>query len=153
MPVPDVIPIKHEPDFHADTIGTYQAGQFFASVTGAYPKDHVPGPDWQTQMRWYAVLHRFDPAGFHAGSEIWSAGRNQKDRRDATQRAQAKLTEWLTALPDRTYGDIAIRPFQLVVDEITFGLLIEKRRGRRTWAELHPQGLGFASPWDGLYST
>ncbi|MFI0404764.1 hypothetical protein [Actinomadura sp. 3N508] len=153
MAVPDVIPIKHEPEYRTDTIGRYRDGQFLASVSGAYPKGHEPGADWQTQIRWYAILHTFDAGGFHSGSEIWLAGTNKKDRRDAIERAEAKLQEWLHDLPERAYGDVAVRPFQVEVDEIVFGLVVERRRGRRNWAELYPEGLGFGPPWDGLYDT
>lgn len=153
MAVPDVIPIKHDPGYHTDTIGRCRDGQFFGSVTGVYPKDYKVGPDWQRQMRWYAVLHSFDVEGFHSGSKIWLAGTNRQGARDATQRAEAKLRQWLDDVPDRTYGDVAVRPFQVEVDEIVFGLVVERRRGRRNWAELYPQELGFGPPWDGLYST
>jgi hypothetical protein len=67
MPLPDVIPIAHEPDYRTETIGTYDGGQFFASVTAAYRQT-----DWNTrrhdEIRWYVVLHLFGRArATHSG--------------------------------------------------------------------------------------
>lgn len=77
----------------------------------------------------------------------------------------------LDGLPEREYGDIAIRPFQLMVDGVLFGLVVEHHdresgdgdgdgedgegegEGEDDWAELHPDQLGFYAPWDGLYDT
>ncbi|MBQ1011360.1 hypothetical protein KBX53_10460 [Micromonospora sp. M51] len=33
MAIPDLLPIAHEPDYRASTIGHYDKGQFFGSVT------------------------------------------------------------------------------------------------------------------------
>lgn len=73
----------------------------------------------------------------------------------------------LDGLPEREYGDIAIRPFQLTVDGVLFGLVVEHHdresgdgdgedgegESEDDWAELHPDQLGFYAPWDGLYDT
>ncbi len=55
MPLPDVIPIAHEPDYRTDSIGTYDGGQFFTSFTGAY-RD---GDEHRSELtRQYARLPR-----------------------------------------------------------------------------------------------
>lgn len=62
----------------------------------------------------------------------------------------------LDGLPRREYGDLAIHPFQLTVDGVTFGLVTERHaegKGEDDWAELYPDRLGFSAPWDGSYET
>ncbi len=151
MAIPDLIPIRHEPDYRTSTIGHYDKGLFFAWVTGAFPPGYSLGADWQSHQRWYAVLHRFDHDGRHDGSDIWCPGPGI--RRGPRERLEA----WLDALPGHTFCDIAIRPFQLVVDGIVFGLVAERHGeypdGEGDWAEFYPGRLGFSSPWDGSYST
>ncbi|MFB6818670.1 hypothetical protein ACFCV8_29430 [Streptomyces sp. NPDC056347] len=71
-------------------------------------------------------------------------------------RARARLADLLDGLPGRAYGDIAVRPFRLTVDGVLFGLVVEageEADGADDRAELHPDGLGFRAPWDGLYDT
>lgn len=165
MPVPQVIPIAHEPGYRTATIGKFNNGQFFASITWAYrdgynrswgsPDDH---------KRVYAVLHTFDTDGHHLDSNIWQGGtftdqirlRNSGGDDDPVTRAQAQLDRLLDALPGRAYTDIAIRPFQVVFDGVVFGLIVEQHDEEEledNWAELYPDGLGFHEPWDGLYDT
>lgn len=67
-------------------------------------------------------------------------------------RARVHLAKLLRSLPRRSYTDIAIRPFQLTVDGVLFGLLSGVDEGE-PWAELYPDRLGFAEPWDGSYDT
>ncbi|MER7770808.1 hypothetical protein [Kitasatospora sp. NPDC096140] len=154
MSVPELIPIRHEPEGRTRTIGCWRDGAFFASVTGP-----VDRPEW------YAVLHRFDSAGQHLDSAIRSAGTGPEARR--------LLEEWLDALPGREYGSIAIAPFEVRFDGVLFGLVIEEDdeadehdedgesgehdedddEADRFTAELHPDGLGFHAPWCGCYDT
>lgn len=65
------------------------------------------------------------------------------------------LAEWLDALPERQYQDIAIAPFALRFEGALFGLVLEKdeEEADRVWAELYPDGLGFYAPWDGEYDS
>ncbi|MFD7452045.1 hypothetical protein [Kitasatospora sp. NPDC059827] len=141
MNVPALIPIRHEPDWRTDAIGRCQDGQFFASAVWA---DGRP----------YAVLHRFDPAGRHLESSIRAVGTAAEARR--------LLDEWLDALPERAYGDIAIAQFSVEVDGVLFGLLLDEEEADEDdeggedegpWVELRPDGLGFHAPWDGCYDT
>ncbi|MEV6344828.1 hypothetical protein [Actinoplanes sp. NPDC051851] len=137
MAIPSRVPIAHEPGYRTDTIGTYDDGQFFGSVTAVL----VPG-----DKRWYAVLHRFDAGGRHRESEIRAAG--------SPGEASELLTGWLGALPGRAFGDIAVGLFQVEVDGHVFGLIdgSEEYDGE-DHAELVPDMLGFDDPWDGLYDT
>ncbi|MFF9342349.1 hypothetical protein ACF1CG_21705 [Streptomyces sp. NPDC014773] len=158
MSVPEVVPIAYEPDHRTSTIGRWDGGQFFASVTAAFPEGWTMDDDWRERKRWYAVLHRFDRAGGHLGSSIASTGTTAQGERGAIDAADTLLDGWLDALPGRRYESIAIAPFAVRFEGALFGLVVEDRGGdgeggEREWAELHPDGLGFSAPWDGLYDT
>lgn len=152
MALPDVIPIAHEPDDRTATIGIYDGGQFFASVTGAYREEDEHLPEL---MRWYAVLHLFDQDGHHQSSEIRFLGSGQFNE---ARLDPEPLQTLLDTLPGRRYGDIAIKPFRVDFDGVVFGLIDESGDragdgGHTDWAELYPDGLGFGEPWDGTYDT
>ena len=161
MAIPDIIPIAHEPWARTATIGRYDHGQFFGSLTGAYPRSYnrrTMRDQWPDYNRFYAVLHRFDHDGFHTGSDIWCEGTltEMRARKDKTDLAEAKLNGWLADLPGLAYGPIAVRPFELVVDDVVFGLVPhEYHEDGQDWSrvELEPDHLSFAAPWNGLYDT
>jgi hypothetical protein len=75
--IPDVVPIVHEPDYRTGTIGHYDKGQFFGSVTATLEDGAGAEDDWYRHKRWYAVLHRFDADGQVFGQVFglvdWSA--------------------------------------------------------------------------------
>ncbi|MFJ9693892.1 hypothetical protein [Kitasatospora sp. NPDC101183] len=160
MNVPEVIPISHEPDYRTDTIGRYEGGQFFASVTAAFPEGWS-GDDWASVKRWHAVLHRFDEAGRHLDSRIEATGTTAEGERAAIEAARLLLDGWLAELPGREYGDIAVAPFEVRFEGALFGLVVEEDEeddeeedeDGRLWVELYPDGLGFYPPWDGSYDT
>ncbi|WP_419994017.1 hypothetical protein [Streptomyces boninensis] len=150
MPIPEVIPIRYEPGYRTENIGRFAGGQFFASITAAYPPDYTMGPDWHEHRRWYVVLHRFAADGAHLDSDIWTPGPGLP----ADGALDKRLEDQLDSLAGLEFGDIAIRPFEVVVDGIRFGLVTEKHDGDEPdWAEFYPDGLGFHEPWDGLYDT
>ncbi|MFI8451763.1 hypothetical protein [Streptomyces erythrochromogenes] len=161
MSVPEVIPIRHEPDHRTSTIGRWQGGQFFASVTAAFPEGWS-GDDWQSQKRWCAALHRFDGAGRHLNSRIQFTGTTADGERKAIDAARLLLAEWLDALPERQYQDITIAPFEVRFEGALFGLVVEEdvdeeeddeEEDDGVWAEFYPDGLGFKAPWHGCYDT
>ena len=158
MAVPEVIPIAYEPHGRTEAIGCYEDGQFMGSVTYAFPKGFELGPGWEEQKRLYAVLHTFESDGTYRDSEIWCAGTWAEQQRDpdgpdsVLSRARVHLATRLRGLPRRTYTDIAVRPFQLTVDNVLFGLVTGEDDGEG-WAELYPDHLGFGEPWDGSYDT
>ncbi|MFB6839061.1 hypothetical protein [Streptomyces sp. NPDC056361] len=125
MSVPKVIPIRHEPDYRTSTIGRWQGGQFFASVTAAFAEGWS-GDDWQSHKRWCAVLHHFDDNGRHLTSRIEFTGTTADGENTSITTARRLLAEWLDALPDRRYQDIAIAPFAVRAEGVLFGLVLEK---------------------------
>jgi len=152
MAIPDRVPISHEPGYRTDSIGTFDGGQFFGSVTAAM-NNGAGADDWLRHKRWYAVLHRFDTAGTHIGSQIWYAGTSE-DEAASIDRAQARLDEWLDTLSGRVLGDIAIKLFHIESDGHVFGLIDQSQEyDGQDHAELVPDDLGFNPPWDGIYDT
>ncbi|GAA2336879.1 hypothetical protein [Dactylosporangium salmoneum] len=148
MAVPQRIPIAHEPGYRTDAIGRFAGGQFYAAAHGA--RRDVEG-DPAEEFGWYAYLHRFDEDGRHEASTIRRIGLSRYlTDPDAPDRILAAL---LGELSRPRFGDIAIRPFQFTYDGVVFGLVDESEPDRGDWAELYPDGLGFAPPWDGTYST
>ncbi|WP_181807317.1 hypothetical protein [Streptomyces shenzhenensis] len=158
MAIPELIPIAYEPHGRTEAIGHYTGGQFLASVTYAFPEGFRLDEGWEQQKRLYSVLHLFDAEGNYRDSQIWCAGSwaEQQLDPDGTEsvlsRARAHLAGMLRSLPRRTYKDIAIRPFQLVLDGVFFGL-VAKEDEDGGWAELYPDHLGFGEPWNGRYDT
>lgn len=158
MAPPELIPIAYEPHGRTEAIGRYADGQFLASVTYAFPEGFRLDEGWEEQKRLYSVVHLFDAEGRYRDSQIWCAGSWAEQQRDpdgtgsVLSRARAHLATMLRSLPRRTYTDIAIRPFQLTVDGVFFGL-VAKEDDDGAWAELYPDHLGFSEPWDGRYDT
>ncbi len=153
MPVPQRVPIAREAGYRTDTIGRYQNGQFYAAVHGAH-RDDDQAPDWaRERVRWYAFLHLFDAGGNHRRSEISLIGIAPRLNGDVGELAAARLASLLGQLKEARFGNIAIRPFTVIYDGVTFGLVDESGPDRGSWAEFYPDRLGFTDPWDGTYST
>lgn len=148
MAIPKRIPIKRIAGYRTEFAGTWSRGQFLANVLSQTDPVAWDDGDQINSRRWYAYLHEFDHEGNYLESTVESPGIGEEGR----QAAMLLLEEWMAGIPGRTYGDIAIRPFQFERDTITFGLVIEDGHGR-DWAELHPDRLGFHDPWDGSYDT
>ncbi|MER6421685.1 hypothetical protein [Streptomyces sp. NPDC001137] len=158
MAVPEIVPIAYVPKHRTESIGRYAQGQFLASITYAFPQGFRPDDGWEEHKRLYTVLHTFDAEGEYRDSEIWCVGtwaeqqRNPHGDDSVLTRARIHLAKLLRSLPRRSYTDIAIRPFQLTVDGVLFGLVTGQDE-EGSWAELYPDRLFFSSPWDGSYDT
>ncbi|MEU9388731.1 hypothetical protein [Streptomyces sp. NPDC048324] len=158
MAVPEVVPIAYEPRSRTESIGRYSEGQFLASLTYAFPAGFRLDHGWEEHKRLYTVLHTFDFEGRYRDSEIWCAGTWAEQLQDpdgdasVLQRARVHLAKLLRSLPRRSYTDIAIRPFQVTVDDVVFGLVTGADE-EGSWAELYPDRLFFSPPWDGSYDT
>jgi formate hydrogenlyase regulatory protein HycA len=72
---------------------------------------------------------------------------------EVADRAVDHLAGLVENLPGAQRGDIAVRPFHLTHDGITFGLIVNSHRDVGEWADLLPNGLRFRAPWDGDYDT
>jgi formate hydrogenlyase regulatory protein HycA len=133
MPVPDRIPITHEPGYRTDLIGHFDGGMFFAGYCG------------QT------YLHLFDHDGNHVRSHIGRA--EQEVGTDDVTASMARLRERVAALPGHRFGDIAVRLFCVEHDGKRWGLFDETAEFGRPHVEMRPDWLGFHPPWNGLYDT
>jgi formate hydrogenlyase regulatory protein HycA len=153
--VPDVIPVEHN-EYHTDTIGVYPDGQFYLTFRGARTGDPiVDGPfRLDEPLRWLVYLHLFDHAGHHRSTTVRVIS-TTSDQMTTAERdhGNAEAASLLKSLGSWTFCDIAIRPFRVDLDGIVFGLIEETEPERGPWFELHPDGYGFAPPWDGTYST
>jgi hypothetical protein len=152
-------------------VGCYGGGkQFMAFVTGAFPADWWSGsrpPEylrtrWAEHKRWYAVLHRFDAAGNHLGTDAWSGGTTAEGQDRAADRAWRKLDAMLASLGEYELCDIAVKPFRFEQDGYLFGLVYERNSCDDPEAPdatyecvmLWPNDIMFHPPWDsGEYST
>lgn len=149
--VPDLIPMRQVD--YLETIGHYRDGQFLAFVVAGI-QGQPSGDDWKSRKRWYAVLHRFDHDGNHTNSDIWFAGSTADGENAVIKRAAERCDEWLADLPDRQFGDVAIKTFAVTVDDIVFGLIDETDDEEAGgYVELYPSELGFSEPWDGHYES
>jgi hypothetical protein len=152
MAIPALVPIRRERFYRTRYIGRYDDGQFFGSVTATLDDGAGASDDWLAHKRWYAVLHRFTADGAHTGSDIWFAGTSVEER-ESTRRAQKQLDAWISALPRRKFGDIAIGLFSVEAHGAVFGLVDQSAEYGYDHAELLPDELGFNPPWDGTYDT
>ena len=89
----------------------------------------------------------------HVSSDITMIGEAETLWDGLAEGAYAKRAELLDSLPEREFGDIASRPFELLFEGVRFALVDESAPDRGDWAELYPDRLGFTSPWNGEYST
>lgn len=101
----------------------------------------------------YLYPHLFDVDGRHVRSDISLLGVAPYFRGQFREHGEARLADLLDQLPGRRLGDIAVRPFRVLYDGVTFALVDESDAERGDWVELYPDRLGFSHPWDGTYST
>lgn len=141
--------------------------QFLAYVTGAYPADWYSGkypPEylrerWAEHKGWYAVLHRFDSAGDHIGTDTRLAGHDIEGRDIAGRNAWKHLEEmWiaLSATGKPESCDVRIKLFSVEMDGVQHGLFYQQSEEdpESDWVMLEPRDIMFHPPWDsGKYST
>jgi formate hydrogenlyase regulatory protein HycA len=133
MPVPDRIPIAHEPGFRTDLIGSWAEGYFLAGFCDV------------------TYLHLFDHHGTHERSEIAISERALGET--STDALMDHLRQVVDELPDRRFENIAVRTFSIEHEGKRWGLFDETVEHGQPHAELRPDWLGFGPPWNGLYDT
>ena len=148
-----------------DYVGRLEDGtQYMTFITGAVPDGYVfnlDNDEWRKVKQWIAVLHLFDASGNHLRSEARLGGYDIEGWDDACGKAEAQVHEMFTPLrgknPKRC--DIYVRPFSLVLDGITHGLVYEATRYEEDgpvieFVMLLPRDVMFHPPWDsGSWST
>ena len=168
MPAPNLLRIPYEDDQYGrfTTIGWLPDGtQFMAFVTGAFPTNYkYSSTDWRTKKRWLAVVHRFDRAGNHIGSESRVGGFDIGGHKIACDKALEHLKAMMAQLmqagaPD--FCDVWVKPFAIELEGVTHGLFYEHgveehddKREEYEYVMLQPHDIMFHPPWDsGEYST
>ena len=153
MSVPTIIPIKREENYHTHNIGRYEEDhQFMGFVVASLP---MPPPvNWQKVKRWYALLYCFDSAGNYLNAQHECLGTTAEGEKGVIKAAQKLLDEWLQALPNRKFGDVAIKLFSLEIDCRRFGLIdVSEPEDDYERVDLVPNELAFFPPWEGDYDT
>ena len=151
MTIPERIPFARIEKYYTRNIGTFAGGKQFMAFVVAEIDMANPDRPWEERKRWYAVLHKFDENGAHIGTDHWFAGTTADGEPAVTERAARRVTEFMSALPNVQFGDIAIRLFQTVIDGHLFGLCRDEES--ENIVQLLPNDLVFYPPWDGSYDT
>jgi hypothetical protein len=147
MPIPDVIPIRLMEDLHTEFVGRCADGtQFFLNEAFVFRGPFTE--NWAACRHEYLILYLFDGDGYYLEHRYWYGGTTATCDQGAID---AKRQEMLAALGKFKYRDIAVRPFSIQIDSITFGLIpnIDDES-----VELEPSSqISFTEPWDGEYDT
>jgi hypothetical protein len=147
-------------------VGRYDGeNQFMGYVTYASPKlyhSEEITSDGQLLFRehtnCFAVLHRFDSAGCHLGTEV----ERVEGARDSGERDWTKLEDMIAGLGKFDFCDIRVRPFRVEFGNIVHGLIYEcvdaedpdDPSATDEYVMLEPNDIMFHPPWDsGEYST
>lgn len=148
--LPGKIRIKRVENHHTHHIGRGSDGtQFMAFIVGV--------PMKQTnrihhKLKWYAILHRFDPEGRHLGTETTFLG--TKEFAHELNGAETRLKRMIRTLGTVKYCDVEVAPFSVRIDGHTFGLVDASTPAEGyERIDLLPNGLAFFPPWDGTYET
>lgn len=146
--IPKTLPINREEEYHTHFIGKTKDGtQFFGYQTFVFPNG-IPKEDSEKSRKEYVVLHLFDKKGNHLKTDHWYAGTTDQTSDELTQN---KLEEMVAELGGVKYQDIAVKPFQIEIDGIVFGLIPDENTKS---IELQPSStIAFSAPWNGEYYT
>jgi formate hydrogenlyase regulatory protein HycA len=159
MKAPARIPINREPGYHTDSIGTWSGGLFMAFIVAGFPKGFkldLANDSWKAQKRWYCVVHLFDKAGNHTGTDAEFLGTTAEGERRVLEDAEHRLDKMLAKLGPRKLGNISVRLFEAEIDGVEFGLEAETYEIEGQTVErvtLWPNDLAFFEPWNGYYDT
>ena len=151
MTIPDKLPIMRMEDYHTHYLGKTSDGRlFWGYQTFAFTKqisEIQQGDDWKNYRRDYALLHTFDIEGNYLTTKHWSGLVTEINE----QQFEDKLQEMVSQLGDIEFQDIEIKLFQIQLDNLTFGLLVDQES---KMINLQPSStISFQEPWDGEYYT
>ena len=144
--LPKLISINHD-DYHAKHIGRTRDGRQFFLTTPFVP---TLGNE---EGREFIALYLFDESGNLLEAKIDNLG--ARENVDAA-RTRDLIETHLQELGEKTFGDIAIAPFQLQRFDVAFGLIprAPEADDEDWWVILMPGDMmAFTAPWDGDYDT
>jgi hypothetical protein len=138
--------------------------QYMTFITGALPDDYASNlynKDWQRVKTWIGVLHLFDSDGNHESSEARLGGYDIEGWDEACNKAWAAVHTMFAPFRNKHSErcDIYVRPFALVLDGITHGLVYRATQPEENGPVfegvfLEPRDVMFHPPWDsGEWST
>jgi len=148
-----------------DFVGRLEDGtQYMIFVSGAVPDGMVfnlDNEDWHRVKCWIGVLHLFDTQGYHLRSEARHGGYDNEGWDAACEKAGLEIQEVFALFRGKNprRGDIQVKPFTVMMDGITHGLIYEIGQPEENgptfeWVMLQPRGVMFHPPWDsGEWST
>jgi hypothetical protein len=138
--------------------------QYMSFVTGAVPDGYrfnTDNEDWRKVKSWIGVLHLFDAQGNHLRSEARHGGYDIEGPDVACDKAWAEVHAMFTPYRAKwlMHCDIFVKPFSIVIDGITHGLVYEAAQSEENGPVyegvfLKPRDVMFHPPWDrGQWST
>jgi hypothetical protein len=147
--IPERIPIQRIEDYHTHFLGKTEDGrQFFGYETFVFPKGTPASSDWQMYRKEYVVLYVFDKDGNHLVTNHWYAGTTSESDQSVMRE---RLEQMIKELGNTKFCDIAVKPFQTVIDGVAFGLIPNDEYEA---VDLEPSStISFQEPWDGEYDT
>lgn len=171
MAEPDTLLIPYE-DFESGRfryIGRYADGNQFMAyfiyasqyISKIYHTEELTADGrllYREHSNCFAVLHRFDAAGQHLGTDV----ERIEDTLDSEKRDWAKLSAMIAGLGEVEFSDIRVKPFRVEIGKVVHGLIYEcadaddpdDPSATDECVMLEPNDIMFHPPWDsGCYST
>ena len=151
MTIPDKLPIMRIEDYHTHYLGKCADGRLFwgyDTFVFTKPFSDIKTDDWEKYRKEYTLLHTFDNNGNYLTTKYLFAGFTSDTKgRPLDEELDAMVQE----LGDVNYQGIEIKLFQTVIDNITFGLIVDEES---EMINLQPSStISFHEPWNGDYST
>ncbi|WP_235299768.1 hypothetical protein [Portibacter marinus] len=149
---PSTLPIKRFENYHTHHIGTYsQTNQFMIYETFLFLKpfnEIKKNEEWQNFRKEYVVIYKFDKYGELISYEYLDAGTVKTFDEELTEKW---ISNQLDTLENYVYKDIKIKPFEVIIDGFSFGLI---PNSESEMIEMQPSNtIAFGEPWNGEYDT
>lgn len=136
MSRPDILPIKHMDDLHTNLIGCSSEGQFMI----------IDYPAGRHGTVVYVVRYLF-----HKSGELNTVKHSTHGKDASLDEIQNQKNAFLCELEPYQLCDIRVRPFEVRIDGMIFGLVYSEETQS---VNLEPGPLiTFMAPWDGEYYT
>ena len=153
--LPEMIPINLDGSYMRWIGKTADGSQFL--ISNAFIQD---GSGSAAGRRYFTTFYLFDADGTLKRSQIDEVGEgsDKGTALAALERVKTIREQHLASLGRVKYGNISVRPFQLLHDRVAFGLIASEqptKAGRRSWqVSLQPGSIvTFRPPWNGDYGN
>ena len=151
MKVPQKLPIMRMEDYHTHYLGQTKDGRLFwgyETFVFIKPQAEGHGEDSEQYRKEYALLHTFDKDGNYLRTSHTSIGAIGIT---GGEQLNNYLEKMVNALGGIEFQDIEVKLFETIIDDITFGLIVDQKSKMIT---LQPSStISFQEPWDGEYYT